>query len=145
MEFWHYWVIAGLLFVIIEILTFGFAFLCLFFGALAGALVAWLGYDFGIQILWFSIVSLIAFVTVRPILTKYFHNNNKDVLSNISALIGRKAIVTEEINTNKNSGRVKIDGDDWKAITKDNQIIPIGDRVIVEEINSIILTIKKTN
>ena len=42
-----------------------------------------------------------------------------------------------------NSGRVKIDGDVWRAIASKGEIIEIGEEAIVEQVNSTILTVKK--
>ena len=40
-------------------------------------------------------------------------------------------------------GRVKIDGDDWKAQTSDGSAVEVGTKVKIEAFESIILTVKK--
>ncbi len=57
-------------------------------------------------------------------------------------IIGKTAVVTERIEEN-GFGRVKIDGDDWKAQTTDGTAAEIGEKVKIESYESIILTVKK--
>ena len=52
-------------------------------------------------------------------------------------------MVSEEINPQTGTGRVAIDGDDWKAESDDDQLIEKGTRVVVVSRESIILTVKK--
>lgn len=66
-----------------------------------------------------------------------------EVKTNTDALIGRKAIVLQSIKGEMHPGRVKVDGDDWKAIACDDQLIEEGDIVEIISINSVILTVKK--
>lgn len=44
---------------------------------------------------------------------------------------------------NKNTGRISIDGDDWKAISADNSIIEKGNHVTILKVESVILTVKQ--
>lgn len=86
----------------------------------------------------------LTYFLVRPIITKYGYRKNK-VKTNQDALIHKNGTVTEEINLLKNSGRIKIDGDDWKAKSLNNEIIQIGKIVTVVEIDSIVLIVKPLN
>ena len=58
-------------------------------------------------------------------------------------MIGRTAIVVEIIDNKKNKGRVKIDGDIWKAISFDDSILEVNEKVVIIQIDSIVLTVKK--
>ena len=71
---------------------------------------------------------------------EYLKSIKDEVLTNADALIGRQAIVTEEINPDKNTGRVKIDGDDWKA--EASEVLAVGEKVEVVSRDSIILKVK---
>ena len=143
MEGWHIWVIIALVFVIIEIFTTGFAVMCISFGCLFGALASALDWELKWQLLVFAVGTVLAFMTVRPLVYKFFYNKKNEVKTNAEALIGRKAIVTERIEGELNPGRVKIDGDDWKAISLDSEPIEVGMAVEVTALNSVILTVKK--
>ena len=144
MEAWHIWVIIALIFVIVEIFTSGFAVMCISFGCLFGAGAAALDWEIKWQLLVFAVGTVLAFMTVRPLVYKFFYNKNHEVKTNAEALIGRRAIVSERIEGELHPGRVKVDGDDWKAISLEKEAIEVGEAVEITAINSIILTVKKS-
>ncbi|MBO4243492.1 MAG: NfeD family protein [Bacteroidales bacterium] len=143
MELYYYWLIAAIILIIIEILTVGFGALCFAFGALATALAGYLGVSFTWQLAIFAIVSLLSFIFVRPFVLKFLQKKSKDVMTNADALIGRSGMVTEEIDHKRQLGRVKVDGDEWKAITEDGHTIAAGTEVTIIARDSIIVTVKE--
>ena len=143
MEPWHYWVIIALVFVIVEMFTTGFAVMCISFGCLFGAVASALDWELKWQLLAFAVGTALAFLTVRPLVYKFFYKKGQEVKTNVDALIGRRAIVTERIEGELHAGRVKVDGDDWKAVSLDTEPIEAGETVEVTAINSVILTVKK--
>lgn len=143
MELYYYWLIAAIILIIIEILTVGFGALCFVFGALATALAGYLGVFFTWQLAIFAIVSLLSFIFVRPFVLKFLQKKSKDVMTNADALIGRSGMVTEEIDHKRQLGRVKVDGDEWKAITEDGHTIAAGTEVTIIARDSIIVTVKE--
>ena len=140
MEIYIVWLIAALVLLIVEIFTVSFVVVCFSLGAVFAALGAYLGLSVLWQLLIFSVVSFLAFVFVRPFVVKFLLKQKDEVLTNADALVGRQAIVTEEINPDKNTGRVKIDGDDWKA--ESAEFIAVGEKVEVVSRDSIILNVK---
>ena len=143
MEAWHIWVIIALVFIIVEMFTSGFAVMCISFGCIFGAVASALDWDIKWQLLVFAIGTALAFMTVRPLVYKFFYKKEKEVKTNVEALIGRKAIVTERIEGELHPGRVKVDGDDWKAVTAEVAPIEVGEAVEITAINSVILTVKR--
>ena len=143
MEVWHIWVIVALIFVIVEIFTSGFAVMCISFGCLFGAATSALDWDVKWQLLAFAVGTVLAFVTVRPLVYKFFYKKSREVKTNADALVGRRAIVTERIEGELHPGRVKVDGDDWKAVSLDAEPVEVGDAVEITAINSVIVTVKK--
>ena len=141
MEPWHIWIIVALIFFIMEIFTPGFAVACLSIGSIGGSIASACGLEFKFQILVFAIATLLAFVLVRPVALKIFHNKSKEVLTNVDALVGRQAIVSEEIVPIV-GGRVKVDGDDWKAISADGRPVSAGTPVRILKVESVILTVE---
>lgn len=144
METWHIWVILALILVIVEIFTSGFVIICLAVGSAAAAVASCCSSGIEGQLLWFSVATFLAFIAVRPLLLRSFKKGKSGRKSGIEALEGREAIVTERISYVENSGRVAIDGDDWKAVATDrDEIIEKGQKVIVTGVDSVILKVRR--
>lgn len=137
---WSIWTIFGLVFVIAEIFTSGFAVLCFSFGCAAAAVCAALDIEIAWQIAAFAIGSGLAFVTVRPMVLRYLMPEQKQVRTNASALVGRVVRVTETIDESANTGAISVDGSEWRAVA--DTLIPKGEKVEIVGINSTILTVK---
>ena len=140
MEEWHILITIGIVAFIIEIFTAGFISGSIGIGLLFAATGNYLGLETKWQILLFAFGVGLTFFLIRPIITKYGYRKNK-VKTNQDALIDKTGIVTQEIN-HHNTGRVKIDGDDWRASTEKSEIIKVGTTVKVVSIDSIILFVK---
>ena len=143
MEGWHIWIIIALIFVIIEMFTSGFAVMCISIGCLFGAVASAIDWELKWQLLTFAIGTALAFMTVRPLVYKFFYNKSHEVKTNMDALVGRKALVTERIEGELHPGRVKVDGDDWKAVSLEAETIEVGEAVEITALNSVIVTVKK--
>jgi membrane protein implicated in regulation of membrane protease activity len=142
MQVYQIWLIAAIVLVIVEILTAGFGSVCFAVGAGLAALAAGLGLSITWQIIIFAAVSLLTFIFLRPIVMRFLDKKSKDVRTNAEALIGRKAVVSERIDASQHTGRVAIDGDDWKAVSVDGSVIEKGTEVEILKLDSIILTVK---
>jgi membrane protein implicated in regulation of membrane protease activity len=143
MEFdvWHLWILAAILFFILEIFmpsflmaSIGIGCILAFFGAVFHAPVA-------MQIILFIIGTLAGIIGVKPVMMKYAYRK-KVLKTNAGGLVGRIGKVIEEINEGKNTGCVAIDGDQWKSIPLNNEVIPEGEKVRVVQIDSIVLTVE---
>ena len=143
MEGWHIWIIIALVFVIIEMFTSGFAVMCISIGCLFGAVASAIDWELKWQLLVFAIGTALAFMTVRPLVYKFFYNKSHEVKTNMDALVGRKALVTERIEGELHPGRVKVDGDDWKAVSLEAEVIEVGEAVEITALNSVIVTVTK--
>lgn len=143
MDIWLYWVIFALILFIIEMFTAGFAVICLSIGAGGAAIAAATDATLEIQLLTFAIVSLVALAGVRPLLKRLFYRDGEKVATNSSAMVGKHGIVCSDVNGDDESGRVIIEGVDWRAKSLDGDTIPKGTRVVVVAIDSVVLTIKK--
>ncbi len=139
---YYYWLIAAIVLVIVEICTAGFGALCFALGAAFSALVSGLGGSLTWQILAFVVVSLLTFIFLRPVVVRFLDKKSKDVKTNAEAIIGRKGIVSERIDASQHTGRVAIDGDDWKAVSEEGLVIEKGTDVEIIKLDSIIVTVK---
>ena len=142
MPAYQIWLIVAIVLVIVEICTAAFGSICFAIGAGFSALAAGLGAGLTWQIIIFAVVSLLTFIFLRPFILKFMDRKSKDVKTNADALIGRKAIVSERIDASQHTGRVAVDGDDWKAVSQNGEIIEKGTSVEIINRDSIILTVK---
>lgn len=143
MDIWLYWVLAALLLFIVELFTTGFAVICLSIGALGGAVAAFCNASLEVQILVFALVSMAALLGVRPVLKRLFFKNGDKVATNANAIVGKRGTVCVAIAVGDDTGRVMIDGLDWRARTEDGSALDVGAKVEVVGMDSIILIVKK--
>lgn len=137
------WLIALVAFLVIEGITV--TLVCIWFagGALIGLLAAALHAPIWLQVLLFLLVSIILLVYTRPIAMKFF---NKDrVKTNVSGVIGKQAIVVDEIDNLQGLGKVTVGGQEWTARSVvEDEIIPVGTVVNVEEVKGVKLMVRST-
>jgi len=136
----HWWTLAAVLLIIVEILTAGFVLGSLGLAAFITAIVAYIGFPIEFQLIVFIASSLVIFFALRPIAKKYLAPKKK-IETNVHRLIGKKAIVIETIDNFRQTGRVKIDGDDWRARTESQEIIPVGREVVIKVVDSATLIV----
>ena len=142
-EIWHIWLMAGIIFFILEIIIPSFVVFNFGVGALFATIGAALGMNLQWQFFIFSSFTLASFFLVRPSLKKWAYKRSDHVKTNTEAFIGKIGVVTEEINIQKNSGRIKIDGDSWLARTSDGSVIEPEKVVKVTSVDSIVLEVEK--
>lgn len=135
------WIVIAVLLVIVEVFTSGFGIACFAIGAGFAAIMAACGLSLTWQLLFFGIGSLIAMLTVRPLMLKVLNRKEGDMASNTDALIGRPVRVTERIDTAAGTGRVTVDGSSWRAECVD--IVEVGEMVHITSVNSTKLIVTK--
>jgi membrane protein implicated in regulation of membrane protease activity len=134
-----FWIVVALICFAIEILTPGvFFFACLGLGALGACAAAGFANSAVISLTFFAVVSVASVFLLRPLAIRYLSKGIKK--SNVDALIGQKAWVTEAITPPK-LGMVKIIGEIWRAQATED--IPVETWVIVEKIEGTRLIVKK--
>lgn len=141
MEVWHILITIAIIAFIIEIFTAGFISGSIGIGLLFAATGNYLNLETKWQILLFALGVALTYFLIRPIIIKFGYRNNM-IKTNQDALIDKFGIVTQDIDSSKNIGRVSIDGDDWKASTKNSEIIKAGTTVKVISIDSVILFVE---
>ena len=86
--------------------------------------------------------STIAVFLVRPFAVRYLRNKRtKETVSNADAILGKICTVSEAI-PEKGYGRVKLGGDDWKAVSADGSALAEGERVRIVARESLIVTVE---
>ena len=140
---WQIWLIIALITFIIEIFSNTFVFLCFCLGSLCSALSVVFTDNLIIQLVVFAVVTLISLFFIRPLMKKVFFKHSDKQKLNIDALEGKTGRVLEEINPQKNSGRVLVYGDDWKAESEDQSIIAVDSQIEVVKVDCNILIVKQ--
>ena len=138
---WLFWLFIGLVCLITEMTLGTFFVFCLAIGAFLAIIFSLLSCPFWFQIVAFAVLSVVSIFFVRPVMIRFLHKEHNERLSNVDALIGRVGVVIEDIKGELN-GYVKIDGDEWRAVTADGTAIERGVIVRITAIDSIIVTVE---
>ncbi len=137
------WLIATAVLVVMEIVSLGLTTIWFAGGTLVAALMAYLGLHWIIQVLIFAAVSLILLIFTRPLAVK--HLMREPEKTNVEGLIGKTGYVTKAINNLKAEGEVKLNGMEWTARSKTDEVIEKDEEVVVEEISGVKLVVSKKN
>ena len=132
---WYVWLILAGIFVIGEVITSGFLIFWFALGSLIAMVVSLFIPDIIVQTTVFLISSVILILATKPLVKKFA--NIETVKTNIQSIIGKKGLVTKDISSIKATGQVKIEGELWSAIGKDDMDIPKGTEVEVSEIKGV--------
>lgn len=138
---WMYWVIAIAVLSLIEVLTPQFVTIWFAAGAVVGLIFALAGLPVVAQIIAFIVSSVVFLVITRPLYDKFI--KTRQVATNADSLIGKTAMVTEDINNDEGTGFVKINGQVWSARTNDGALIGKGEKVLVLSIEGVKLIIER--
>lgn len=136
-----FWIIAMVVFLVIEAVTVGIVSVWFAIGALFAMVTAMLGANLWVQIAVFLVVSAVTLYFTRPLVKKYV--NNKVEPTNADMLIGKECRVVETIDNLTGTGAVYVDGKTWTARTIDEEIIPEGQLVKAERIEGVKLIVSK--
>lgn len=101
-------------------------------GSLAAFLAACFGASVLVQLVLFAAISVLLLLLTRPILKKIFSFRIKNTNSQE---IGRIAVVIQPIDSVKGTGRVRLDGVDWIAVSQTGEPIPAQRSVRIESID----------
>ena len=140
MLFWEIFAIAGVIFLILEIVVPTVFFLNL---ALAGFLTAVLSLfvsDFVILVLAFVAFSLLSILLLRPLILK--HKNSPDLQTGIEGkYIGRVAKVIEPVS--KYKGAITIYDERWEARYDGEDEIPAGSEIRIVRNDSLVMYVER--
>jgi membrane protein implicated in regulation of membrane protease activity len=139
-KIWWIWMAIAAFFVIAEIFTMGFALLWFGIGAAVAGILALFGFGVGWQLASFIVVSGVLFAISRSFAEKFTKKQPPGV--GADRFIQKKGVVTEEIDNLKNTGRVRIGKDEWRADSETDEVIPMGKTVEVTRVDGTHLVVK---
>jgi membrane protein implicated in regulation of membrane protease activity len=130
---WIVWLIVAVVLGVAELLTMTFAFGLIAVAAVVAAVAGAFHLDLGIQLAAFAIAAGAGLGFVRPVAIRHL-KQPPALRTGVAALVGRSAIVLEEVN--EHSGRVRIDGEEWSSrpYLDESLVIPVGTKVDVMQI-----------
>ena len=137
---WETFTIAGLIFIILEMVVPSMFFLNLAVAAIITALTAIWITNWPVLIIIFAVLSIVSILFLRPLLIK----NQKDKESQTgmeSKYIGKIVKVIEPIT--KFSGAITIYDERWEARVDSDETIPVGSEVKIIKNESLVLTVEK--
>lgn len=135
------WLIAAVVFAVAEATTTALISIWMAVASVITAVVAAFGGSIMAQLLTFLIVSALLLVLTAP-LSRKFHNRNM-TSTNADRLIGQEGIVLSAIDPIENKGQVKALGQIWSAYGMDDEVIAEGEKVIIEAIEGVRVTVRK--
>ena len=107
-------------------------------GSLVALIAGVLGAAFWLQLLLFALVALALLLLLRPFLQRFVTPHK--VPTNIDAMVGQEAVVTEAISKLDETGSVKINGLVWSARSESGEPIPAGALVTVQAVEGVRLS-----
>ncbi len=130
---WIVWLIVAAVLGVAELLTMTFAFGLIAVAAVVAAVVGAFHIDLALQLAAFVVAAGAGLGFVRPIAVRHL-KQPPALRSGVAALVGRSAIVLQEVN--EHSGRVRIDGEEWSSrpYLDESLVIPVGTKVDVMQI-----------
>ena len=136
-----FWLIVLVVMTVIEIITLGLTTVWFAGGALAAFIASLLGANIVVQVILFVVVSVLLLALTRPLAVEYL---NKDrIRTNAESLIGKTAVVKQEIDNLNAQGQVSVDGQEWTARSVEEQVIPKNVQVEIVEINGVKLMVRQ--
>jgi membrane protein implicated in regulation of membrane protease activity len=130
-----FWLIIVVVCVVAELHTNAFIALFIGFGAAVAFILAIASVPFALQAILWLIISGVTLMALRPFAMKNFHRALVTDMSRPtkSALTNLKGIVEVTVGDENHPGRVKIQGESWKAVTDWIEPIPDGSPIVVKK------------
>lgn len=133
------WILLAVGFLILEFSTVALISIWFVVGSLVALIAGVLGAAFWLQLLLFALVALALLLLLRPFLQRFVTPHK--VPTNIDAMVGQEAVVTEAISKLDETGSVKINGLVWSARSESGEPIPAGALVTVQAVEGVKLIV----
>lgn len=138
---WEYWAIAGVILLVMEMMTGAFIAAPLAGGAFAGAIAVAITGSPVIGAVAMAVVALAALLWLRPIAVRH-QNTQPSEATNIAKLIGTEAVVLQ--TTDRDTGLVRIGGEQWTARSDGPSYEP-NTRLIVDSVSGATVTVRRAD
>lgn len=139
---WQFWLLLAGICVIIESFTLGFFVFWFAIGALFALIVSLFTTNIIIQSVVFVVTSTLLLLLTKPLI-KSFVKMPKAKATNVYGLINKEGLVLEDIDSLNSTGKVKVNGELWSAVSDTN--IPKDSKIKVLSIDGVKLKVQKIN
>ena len=136
-----FWGVIFVLTVIAEFASMQLISIWFAVGSLGAFFAAMFDLGFTAQLAIFVLVSMLLLIATRPLLKKLRVKNV--VPMNADKEIGSMAVIIEEVNGAAGTGRVRLNGVDWMAVSEDGSVLPVDPVVTVTQVQGAKLLVKK--
>ncbi len=127
------WVVLFAVFVVFEAVTVQLVSIWFAIGCIGGIVANLCGASAVLQIAVVVILSIICLIITKP-LAKKLTKNKTDSKTNADLLIGKEAILLEDVDNVRETGYIKVNGVEWNVKSFDNKLISKGTKVEVKNI-----------
>lgn len=138
---WQFWLIISGIFFVIEIATVGFLVFWFAIGALFAMVVSLFTSNIAIQTTVFVVSSTILLFFTRKFFNKVTKKEN-EIQTNAYSIIGKRGIVTKNIDPIEGKGQIKVGTEVWSAKSVDDRKIEAGIEVEILEIDGVKAVVK---
>ena len=139
-NYWWIWMLVAAFFVVAEVFTAGFFMLWFGIGAAIAGLLALVGLGLVWQLVFFVAVSTALFLFSRQFAERVSAKQPPGI--GADRFVGQTAVVLEEINPHKNTGRIRVGQDEWRAYSDDGKPIAVDKAVKVIRVDGTRLVVQ---
>lgn len=134
-KIWLLWILFAAIMMIMEIFTAGFFVFWFGVGALIAGILAAIGLGAGWQWGSFIIISTLLVMVSRKFAEKFTKPQPPGI--GADRFVGMQGVVIEDVNNLTNSGRVRLNREEWRAESATGAIIPVGTKVRVSKVDGV--------
>jgi membrane protein implicated in regulation of membrane protease activity len=139
-----FWLVLGVVLLVVELTHFGFFAIFAAAGALAAALVALALPDaVALQVLTAVVVCAVGIWAFRPLMRKALHqrHDSHPARGVHGTLVGEEVLTLDVVGDGGDFGHVRLAGERWLAVSGSGLPIPAGRRVIVTGVQGTTLVV----
>ncbi|NLM35291.1 MAG: NfeD family protein [Clostridiales bacterium] len=133
------WIVVGLIFLVVDVVTSTFLFIWFSIGAIAAIIANMLGFSIGVQTLTFIFVSALFTAVGYPLMKNTIKKTVAPTPTTEKGYIGREFTIEEDINE---KATIKFDGIYW-TFKNEGEPIKKGDKIKITGIEGNKLLVKK--
>jgi len=126
-----WWLLVALVFVIAEAFHRAFYAIFIAVGALVASVLAVSGVPVAVQIPAFVAAGALSMWLLRPMVKRAMSSGHYGFISGAQGLVGREAVVTRRVGDITSPGKIRIQGEEWTALSSDGNPIEPGKVVMI--------------